>query len=287
MANQGEGNVRWVKNRYGQDMLIDPADFIGRKVLKSKVYDLETLVLLESLFTVLKPGVILDVGANIGNHTLMFSRYAQRVLAFEPGHRAFGVLQQNVQANGLSHVTALNVGLSDAETTQTLYVELSGNLGESSLTLANLTSDQYLEDTITLRVGDTVVQEQGVATVDFIKIDVEGHEQAVIRGLHQTIRASRPVILMEWELEKDWLLSELAQPEVLEGYVFYPLIWNTSPEYWHTKPLGWLRRLGLRAFGRKQRVPCPLPVCAGFGRISDVLLVPKEKVGQVRPFVYG
>ena len=286
MTNQGHAGMQCVQNRYQQKMWVDPADFIGRKVLKSGIYDLETLVLLESLFKAMSPGVILDVGANIGNHTLMFSRYAQRVLAFEPGHRAFGVLQQNLAANGLDHVTALNVGLSDTDATQTLYVELSGNLGESSLTLQNLTSDQYLEDTIALRVGDAVVAEQGVGQVDFIKIDVEGHEQAVIQGLRQTIRSSRPVVLMEWELEKSWLLDELKHPQVLESYAAFPLIWNTSPAYWSGKPFGGLRRVWRRVFGRKQRVPCPLEVCSGFDRVSDVLLVPVEKLGLVEPLVY-
>ena len=283
---QNTNPTQWAQNRYGQQILIDPNDFIGRKLLRNGVYDHETLDFLESLFGVMKPRVILDVGANIGNHTLMFSRYATQVLAFEPGQKAFGMLQQNVQANGLGHVTALNYGLSESNSQQTLYVETSSNLGESSLTLANLTSSDYVEDLIQLRVGDEAVVEQQVDAVDFIKIDVEGHEQSVIRGLRASIARCRPVILMEWEMEKGWLLGEVKQPDVLVDYEFFPLIWNTSWEYWKGKRLGWARRLWVRAFGHKQRVPCPLAVSANFGRVSDVLLVPREKLGLVERFVY-
>lgn len=286
MTAQRPDSAVWARNRYGQRILIEPDDFIGRKVLRNGVYDHETLEFLDALFAVLKPQVILDVGANIGNHTLMFSRHAAKVLSFEPGQKAYSMLQNNVQANQLSHVTALNYGLSDVNTRQTLYVETSSNLGESSLTLANLTSTDYVEDLIELRVGDEALAEQQVDKVDFIKIDVEGHEQSVIKGLRQTIATHRPVILMEWELEKGWLLDELKQPQVLADYEFFPLIWNTSPAYWQRKPFGWARRLGLRLFGSKRRAPCPLSVCADFDRISDVLLVPREKLGPVERFVF-
>lgn len=286
MKSLNANSTQWARNRYGQRILIDPEDFIGRKVLRNGVYDHETLAFVEQLFARLQPRTVLDVGANIGNHTLMFSRHAQRVLSFEPGQKAFGMLRQNVQANHLAHVSALNFGLSNVNVQQTLYVETSGNLGESSLTLANLTSPNFVEDLIELRVGDEVLAEQGISDVDFIKIDVEGHEQAVIAGLRNTIAAQRPVVLMEWEMDKDWVVNTLGSGELLPGYVAYPLIWNTSWEYWRTQPLGGLRRMFLRVFGRKQRVPCPLAVCAGFGRVSDILLVPEEKLGVVAPLAY-
>lgn len=287
MTQPDNASTVWATNRYGQRILIDPDDFIGRKVLRNGVYDHETLDFLEQLFARLKPAVILDVGANIGNHMLMFSRHAARVLAFEPGNKAFDMLRQNVQANTLGHVNALNVGLSDANGTQTLYVEMSRNLGESSLTLSNLTGTDYVEDQIQLRVGDDVMAEQSIERVDFIKIDVEGHEQSVLRGLYNTVKACRPVILMEWELDKSWLLDELRQPVVLKGYAAFPLIWNTSHDYWRGRPFGVLRRTWLRVFGRKRRVPCPLHVSQDFGRVSDVLLVPEEKLAIVQPMVVG
>ncbi|WP_325439718.1 FkbM family methyltransferase [Pusillimonas sp.] len=280
-------DTQWVKNRYGQQMLIDPNDFIGQKVLRNKIYDLETLLLLERLFARLSPEVILDVGANVGNHMLMFSRHAARVLAFEPGTKAFAMLEQNVKANNLAHVSPFNVGLSDQPTTQTLYVEASGNLGASSLSLENLADTQYVEDTISLRVGDDIVGAQQLPSVDFIKIDVEGHEQSVIRGLRKTIAAQRPLILMEWEVKGDWLEQERRTPDLLRDYVFYPLIWNTSRAYWKQQPFGLLRRSLLRVFGTKQRVPCRWDAYTDAEAVSDILLVPKEKCGLVEPLVYG
>lgn len=279
-------NTRWATNIYGQKLLVDPDDFIGKKVLRNKIYDLETLLLLEKLFSALGPALILDVGANIGNHTLMFSRHADRVVSFEPGRRAFDLLSRNIAANALGHVIPCNVGLSDADATQTLYVEAAGNLGGSSLSRDALCGVAYEEDTITLRLGDSVISELGLGRVDFLKIDVEGHERAVIRGLRKTLLQHRPVMLMEWESDRDWLFDESGFSEIFEGYDFYPLIWNTSREYWRRKPLGAIRRTGLRVFGTKHRVPCPLDVCRGFPRISDILLVPNEKRSLVSPLVF-
>lgn len=60
----------------------------------------------------------------------------------------------------------------------------------------------------------------------------------MIRGLRATIARCRPVILMEWEMEKGWLLGEVKQSDVLVDYEFFPLTWNTSWEYWKGKRLG-------------------------------------------------
>ncbi|NLY27205.1 MAG: FkbM family methyltransferase [Alcaligenaceae bacterium] len=286
MTTAASGTTQWAKNRYGQRILIDPTDFIGQKVLRNTIYDLETLLLLEDLFGRLKPEVILDIGANIGNHTLMFSRFAHKVLSFEPGARAFSMLSQNLQANGLNHVQPFQIGLSDSDTVQTLYVETSGNLGGSSLVRTNMDTQNHEEDIITLKIGDAVLHEQPPGAIDFIKIDVEGHEHAVIRGLRHTISRHRPVILMEWEQDKGWLLEEHARPSILSEYLFYPLIWNTSTDYWKRQPMGWVRRNWLRVTGTKQRVPCPLAISRTFSRVSDILLVPKEKEALVDSLVF-
>lgn len=222
MTTAASGTTQWAKNRYGQRILIDPTDFIGQKVLRNTIYDLETLHLLEDLFGRLKPEVILDIGANISNHTLMFSRFAHKVLSFEPGARAFSMLSQNLQANGLNHVQPFQIGLSDSDTVQTLYVETSGNLGGSSLVRTNMDTQNHEEDIITLKIGDAVLHEQPPGAIDFIKIDVEGHEHAVIRGLRHTISRHRPVILMEWEQDKGWLLEEHARPSIPKRVPFLP-----------------------------------------------------------------
>ncbi len=60
----------------------------------------------------------------MGNYTLMFSRHASHVLAFKSGKKAFGMLQQNVQANSLDHVTVLNYGLSNANSPSSRSMQL-------------------------------------------------------------------------------------------------------------------------------------------------------------------
>ena len=60
-----------------------------------------------------KAGVILDVGANIGNHTCFFARYFNQVIAFEPNPVAYRILQANIGLNRLKNVVLRKVGLSD------------------------------------------------------------------------------------------------------------------------------------------------------------------------------
>ena len=143
--------------------------------------------------------VCLDVGANIGNHAIFFSRFFERVIAFEPNPLALKLLDLNLWLNGADNVAVEPVGLSDGKGTERLSV-CRHNLGASRLKhlveAGSTFADSIVEDVeVDLVLGDAVVAPE--APVGLIKIDVEGLESQALCGLTQTIERHRPAIVIE------------------------------------------------------------------------------------------
>lgn len=179
-----------------------PGDDIGDQIIAHGRYE---DLLLELLFeNVLAPfrqrfasGVSLDVGANIGNHTLLFSRLFSKVLAFEPSPVAGRLLEASVLLNDLDNVEVLPVALSNRRGTATFYGNRGTNLGRSGLSdhLADSESRRFI---VNLAIGDEVVPPLlDGRRVELVKIDVEGHEHSVLAGLHDVLREHDPIVLFE------------------------------------------------------------------------------------------
>jgi FkbM family methyltransferase len=130
----------------------------------------------------LKPyvkGTVLDIGANIGTHTIFYSRLAERVLAFEPNQVAFECLEYNLKDKAeLYNVAVSNhIGYID-------IVPQGANYG-AAYTIPGLTVPTITIDSLNLE------------SCNFIKIDVEGDEVAVLLGARETIQKHRPVMCIE------------------------------------------------------------------------------------------
>ncbi|NML04510.1 FkbM family methyltransferase [Sphingomonas sp. G-3-2-10] len=166
----------------------DNSDLIQRYHLRGKFYEAEELALLAPWF---RGGLFVDVGANVGNHTLYATLIlgADRVIAFEPNPPALAVLETNIILNGLGdRVTIQPVGLSDRPGRAMVHLPYA-NLGGAAL---EVTDRGELE----IVTGDSVLVDEPVA---FLKIDTEGLEMSVLAGLEQTIRRHRPVMFVEVE----------------------------------------------------------------------------------------
>jgi FkbM family methyltransferase len=142
----------------------------------------------------LEPGmVVLDVGANIGCYSLLAARRvgpSGRVYAFEPDPRTRPSLEYNVRANGLTNVTIVPKAASDAAGRRTLYLSRSA----SHSGLAHSMDERSIVGT---RTVDTVRIDDVVAgqPVDVVKMDIEGHEPAALRGMEDTLARSPEVRL--------------------------------------------------------------------------------------------
>ncbi len=153
---------------------------------------------------IVKPGfVVLDVGANIGCHTLIMGKLAEdhgRVLAFEPHPQVFAVLSENVMLNRLTNIKLLQCALGDVQSKLALYSGPShlANFGGSSLHAGNVANQGYAIS-VTVRTVDEIVRLDDLSRLDLIKIDTEGHELPVLLGARESIRQYRPHIIFEYD----------------------------------------------------------------------------------------
>ena len=172
-------------------------DYIGDEIrARGRYEDAYLRFLEETVFPSLKEGVALDIGANIGNHTLALCRHFSSVIAFEPNPVARTLLETNLRLNAVDNVRVQPLALSNGNGTSRLLVK-QGNLGASHLSAAREDSSEwsdFAEVEIELAVGDERLAD---ADIRFIKLDVEGHEHSVLEGLQATIGRCRPAIMLE------------------------------------------------------------------------------------------
>jgi FkbM family methyltransferase len=135
-----------------------------------------------------------DVGANAGQHSLFMARKVSQVHAFEPSPTMNDRFRLNVAINALDNVILHPVALSDADSEAMLGSGFRGNSGSRSL---HWTLPDGPSDRVQMRHGDAYFDAHGLPRMHLLKIDVEGHEQKVLRGLASRLRADRPLIVME------------------------------------------------------------------------------------------
>jgi FkbM family methyltransferase len=173
-------------------------DFIDWNVLFFGSYcpqELDFLAIAARVTGVATGGVTyFDVGANVGHHALFMSRHATEVVAFEPSQWVRERFHANIALNHLSNVRVFPVALGDSDGEGQLGSGFEGNSGSRSLTW---TLDRAISETVVLRRGDDFLPRENLPQIDILKLDVEGYEKLVLRGLHQTLLKDRPVILME------------------------------------------------------------------------------------------
>lgn len=121
--------------------------------------------------------VVLDVGANIGIVTDYMRPYCKKLYAIEPAEQHFAALKKNKEYNEWDNVEIFKLALADKDGEMTL------NLNEHNRTCNSLTLDygQGGETVETMRI-DTFLDKNNIEKVDFMKFDVEGAEDMILRS---------------------------------------------------------------------------------------------------------
>ncbi len=137
----------------------------------------------------------IDIGANMGIYSYYLSKHFRNVESFEPLENCTILL--NKYASRIGNLKLYTVGLSNKNEKAFLYVPI---IGEGHLLNAGLASihdpgGQRKQIEVPLHRLD----DYGFKEVDFIKIDVEGHEYEVLEGAIETISREKPVLLIEIE----------------------------------------------------------------------------------------
>jgi FkbM family methyltransferase len=177
----------------GRFLVANSADSIQGCHFEGAFYEGKMLDLILDNFS---SGTFVDVGANVGNHSIFvaLARPEARLVSFEPHPEAFTILSANVGLNRLFDRVELNrVALSDAAGSARIGSP-HHNLGGSTLEnkVRGKSELQSFESCDTAR-GDDVLS----GPVDFLKIDVEGHEVKCLKGMARLLERYRPTILIE------------------------------------------------------------------------------------------
>lgn len=133
--------------------------------------------------------VILDIGANIGNHTLYFAKVckAKKIYSFEPIQGTFQILEKNIRINKIDDVvTAYNMAIGEGV----------GKASIASYNEKNIGGTQLKENDRGL-IPVTSLDHFDFTNIDFVKIDVEGFECNVLKGAVNFFAANRPLVFIE------------------------------------------------------------------------------------------
>ena len=176
-------------------------------------------------------GVIFDLGANIGLYSLVFAaNRTRRVYSFEPFDKALVYLRDNIRLNQMRNVEVHPIVLSDREgvcrfsvdtvTQSTSHISAKGEPG-IELPCSDL---------------DSYMSKMNLPLPDLIKMDVEGADEAILRGMERLLREKRTYVFLEGGLRDD--TGRIAAIDYLLG--FGSSIWDldltrrldsSTPEY--------------------------------------------------------
>jgi len=196
----GKDNAATVR-RGGLRWSLDLREGIDFSIYLLGAFERSTVSTLEKL---VKPGdVVLDIGANIGAHTLGLARSVGQngqVYAFEPADFAFAKLKRNLALNPeldsrtLARQILLSASVADPSQGQ-IYASwpLENDVSVHPKHRGRLvTAQKATVDTL-----DHFAESEGIGRLDLIKIDVDGHELPVLRGGLNLLKRFHPVLLME------------------------------------------------------------------------------------------
>ncbi len=171
----------------GVAVALNPRDPVVSGALAVGAYERSEAEFFRSL---LRPGMtVVDIGANVGCYTALAARgvgSSGAVIAFEPDPENFSFLAATVALNNVKNVILVPRAASDHIGKGTLFLS-EDNKGDHQIYDSGEHRNVHAIQLTTL---DAFLGERGIPRVDVVKIDVEGAEASVLRGMTQTMRAN-------------------------------------------------------------------------------------------------
>ncbi|MFU8848439.1 MAG: FkbM family methyltransferase [Opitutales bacterium] len=141
-----------------------------------------------------REGLLLDVGANVGVHSLSLSPAYRQILAVEPFPPLIDRLSRHLKENNIQNIELIKGGLGSDNGKATFQAPDAGNLGTGHVTSA--CTDDRMDNQIEIFKGDSLL-ESSKYPLHAVKIDVEGFEIDVLKGLRKSLQQWRPLIVSE------------------------------------------------------------------------------------------
>lgn len=162
---------------------------VDLKIFSDGIYEKE---IVDDIRAVLAPDKnFIDIGANIGQHSLLLSRYAKAVYSFEPIPIVFQQFSKSIRLNHIKNIHPFNLAVGEKKESKKFNF-VTTHAGTSSFVERENKNTNY----ITVHT-DTLQNIIPSVKLDVMKIDVEGYEAVVVLGNKEKILHDRPTIFIE------------------------------------------------------------------------------------------
>lgn len=164
--------------------------FVDNYIFENGIYEKEIIDDIRSELSSEK--TFLDIGSNIGQHSLLLAPYCKQIFAYEPIPLIYTEFLNSIKANGYKNIVLQNTAIGAREENRKIYFHI-GNSGASSFLKNRENNPEILVKINTL--ASTLPKNQEFHVV---KIDVEGFEAVVILGNKEIFLKNRPTIFLEF-----------------------------------------------------------------------------------------
>jgi FkbM family methyltransferase len=172
--------------------------FIDWSVYFYGAYEKGILFLLRDIVKEKRNPIFIDVGANVGHHSLFMSKYCHKIHAFEPYDKVKDILISKLSSKNCSNIVVHNVGLGERNEFIDFYAPVGRNIATGSFMAEHAKDNNIKLGKLEIVEGDTYIEKLNLEKIDLIKIDVEGFEKYVLLGLKNILEKYRPFVVMEY-----------------------------------------------------------------------------------------
>lgn len=164
--------------------------YVDQYIYENGIYEKD---IIDDIRLALSPEkTLLDIGSNIGQHSLILAPYCKQVFAFEPVPHIYEEFSNSIKANNYKNITLQNSAVGDKEENKDIYF-IDSNTGASSL-IENKKASRTIPIKIN-RLENLLPKDQ---KFDVVKMDVEGYEAIVLLGNKEIFIKNKPCIFLEF-----------------------------------------------------------------------------------------
>ena len=160
-------------------------DTIAKEINIHGVYEKEEIEVLSKLIS--SKDHVVDIGANIGNHSIAFSKISKKVYSFEAHPRTFEILKFNTDK--YKNIKIFNIGISNKKGSLFFKNIITTNIGGKKLSKTGSIKSQ-------INKLDNIIKSD--KKIKLIKIDIEGHEHEALLGMKKLLSNNNSLILLEF-----------------------------------------------------------------------------------------
>ena len=164
-------------------------DGLGGDIIKGDIWEPHIVNFLKNNLN--EKSIFVDIGSNYGWHSIIASKYCNKVFSFEPQKVMFDIQNLSIEENNSKNINLYNIGLGNenkkTEMNPINYESSWVNIGDLSLGVGG--------EEIEIKTLDSI----DLPKIDFIKIDVQGYEKFVLQGGFNKINMDKPTLIVELE----------------------------------------------------------------------------------------